>query len=221
MEIPACAAVLPRAARDAVRDRHPGGDGELYRRAPVSGHGAEEIQIPQHQGGFGGHRHRMAAGVEYLQHLPGNPEPALDRLVRVRDSTEHGGRGSVAGPSCQLPLQLLGGVGLVEESALEIQPRRQPEPGMRRPCVTVNAAMLAAAVGIDGTLEGHVRRSIPADDGAAGIHRKLGAQGFRRLLIPTVVDRLAAVVRVAIVRVGNDAAAPLQCATMVAHVAFR
>src|SRR5690606_16038662 len=61
-----------------------------------------------------------------------------------------------------------------------IEPGGEIEVAVARPGVAVDAAVLAAHVGIDGALEGYVRRSVPADD-APRFHGR--EHGFRRGLI--------------------------------------
>jgi hypothetical protein len=53
----------------------------------------------------------------------------------------------------QLPLQKRGRIVLGEDLGLEVQTRRQAEPGMGRAREAIDATMLAAAIGIDRTVE--------------------------------------------------------------------
>ena len=71
----------------------------------------------------------------------------------------------------ELGAQQRGGVGLVEDPGLEVDAGREIDVGMARPRVAVDAAVLAAAVGIDRLLEGDVGRVVAGDDAA----RELGA----------------------------------------------
>ena len=94
--------------------------------------------------------------AEHLQDPAGDPEAALDRLVRVGVAAERNRAADVPLFS-QLLGEQRGGVRLIEESALEIEAGRQAEIGMTRPCVTINAAVLAATVRIDRTVEADIR----------------------------------------------------------------
>ncbi len=64
--------------------------------------------------------------------------------------------------------------------------------GMGRPGETVDAAMLAAAIGIDRTVEGDVGRIIAGDDAAGLFDLNFGAerrQVFQAL--PAIIDQFA------------------------------
>src|SRR3546814_16522662 len=79
---------------------------------------------------------------------------------------------------------------------------------MGRPRKAVDAAVLAAAIGIDRAIEGDVRRVVVGDDPARGIDRKGGGEARRLLLgrAPTVVHRLALRRLVASVPIADGAA---------------
>src|SRR5690606_36592718 len=117
------------------------------------------------------------------------PEASLDRLVRVRHRTDVDRLAAVAGTG-ELRGEQLRGVGLGEEARFEVQPRRQAEVPVVGPGVAVDAAVLAAAVGIDGEIERNVRRAVARDD-AAGVfdqHARVRSRGGIRIRIrPAVV----------------------------------
>ena len=75
----------------------------------------------------------------------------------------------------QFALQQFRRVRLHEQLRFEIEPGRQPEIGVGRPREAIDAAVLAAAIGIDRAVEGNVRRVVAGDDLAGGIdrHRRL------------------------------------------------
>ena len=67
---------------------------------------------------------------------------------------------------------------------------------MARPRVAVDAPVLAAAVRIDGAVEGDVRRGVVADDPAARVRRECRAELRRRQIIVTPVVILAMILTV-------------------------
>ena len=134
---------------------------------------------------------RMVRPRQHLEHRARDPELLLDRLVGVGVRPHRDGLGGVAG-LCQLLLEELGGVRLREQLGLEIEPGREPLIGVGRPREAVDAAMLAAAIGVDRAVEADVGRVVPRDDGARPLDRHLGLER-RRLFgkIPAVVEALA------------------------------
>ncbi len=97
----------------------------------------------------------MARLGQYLDQSPRELQSPLDRLIGVGVHAKSDGRHPVAGPS-QLAPQLLGRIGLVEKPGFEIEPRRETEEGMTGPGVAIDATVLAATVGVDGTIEGQI-----------------------------------------------------------------
>ena len=91
--------------------------------------------------------------------------------------------------------------GFAKSLRLEVEARRQVEVRVRRPREAVDAAVLAALVGIDRLVERDVRRIVVRDDRArtAGSSRSScsGGSGSSRrvrvVVVPAVVDRLARV----------------------------
>src|SRR5258708_24954026 len=72
--------------------------------------------------------------------------------------------------------------------------------------VAVDAAVLAAAIGIDRLLEGDVRRIVAADDRAGRFRAHLGGDGIGYFcVVPAVVDRLVDQPGVASRRIGAGA----------------
>ena len=69
----------------------------------------------------------------------------------------------------RLLAQQPGGVRFVGQPALEVEPRREPEPGVRGPRIAVHAAVLTASVRVDGAIEGHVRRLVECERTARGV----------------------------------------------------
>ncbi|MEI9888209.1 MAG: hypothetical protein WDN08_17270 [Rhizomicrobium sp.] len=138
---------------------------------------------------------------------------SLDRLIGIGVGADGDDLGDVAGRR-QFLGQQLGGIGLGEQARFEIGAGRHAEIGVGRAREAVDAAMLAAAIGIDRLVERDVRRLVAGDDGAGGVADDLGAQGGRGTVlgapavIPAVVDQDAFLGLVAPHRVGKGAAAP-------------
>src|SRR5579864_275231 len=106
--------------------------------------------------------------VELLQHLEdasGYPKLALDRLVGIGVGAERNDVAAVTGFG-QLGAQQLGPVLLDEDAALEIESRREAEIGVGRPRIAIDAAVLAATIGIDRTIEADIGRIVPRNDAA-------------------------------------------------------
>ena len=99
-------------------------------------------------------------------------------------------RGLIAGLG-ELALERSTGIGLGEQLGLEIEPGRQAEKGVGRPREAIDAAMLAAPIGVDRAVEADVGRGIAGDDAP---RRDLLHFGGERLELakrfPAVVDRL-------------------------------
>ncbi|MNR35912.1 hypothetical protein D3C85_1537880 [compost metagenome] len=87
----------------------------------------------------------------------------------------------------QLFFQHIGGVGLGDQPGFEIQPRRHVPIGVTGPCIAVDTAMLATAIGIDRAIKGQVRRVVAGDDGFRRFDTHLGALGDGHFLIPAVI----------------------------------
>ena len=121
----------------------------------------------------------MASVEAHFEHLPRDPIPRLDRLVGIRIGPHRNRLGAVFGFG-QRGAQQIRRVGLGEEPGLEIQPWRQVVIGMRGPREAVNAAVLAAAIGVDRPVEGHVGRLVEAEDRLRVLLGNLRAQFHRR-----------------------------------------
>src|SRR5579864_2407418 len=80
---------------------------------------------------------------------------------------------------------------------------------MRRPRKAIHAAMLAAPIGIDGTIEADIGGIVAGDDLARGIQRHRGLE-WRKLFeaLPAVVERDPCLGLIAATGVGLRAPAP-------------
>src|SRR6185312_1864457 len=127
------------------------------------GHAGEDVDVAQHQRRFGDDADRMAGTLQHFEDAAHHLIFALDRLVRVGVGADGddlrlvGGRG-------QFLLQQFRRLRLHEQLRLEIEARRQAEIGVRRPRETVDAAVLAAAIGIDRPVEADVGTVVAGDD---------------------------------------------------------
>src|SRR5262245_3508330 len=202
-----CRSRLHLAGNRAVEggDRH----GHLDEIAPR--HPRENIDVARHQRRFRDDTDRMIGAVEDLEHRACDAVLTLDRLVWVRDGAERDVLGDVAWMR-QLALQELGGVHLGVELGLKIEPRRVTKEAMRRPSVAIDAAVLAATVGIDGLLKTDVGTVVARDDALCrlSVHIRLERLELAEAL-PAVIEGLTllALKTPDPVRTGATSAAPL------------
>src|SRR3546814_6468389 len=123
---------------------------------------------------------RSAAVGQHLhagaRHLPFG----LDLLERVGVGAK-GDWANVIALFRKLLFQQLRRVWLGEQLRLEINAGRQVVIGMGRPCKAVDAAMLAAAIGVDRAIETDVGRIVAGDDRARPFHRDASPERRRRV----------------------------------------
>ena len=117
----------------------------------------------------------MVRGFQHFEHLAHDAAFALDRLVRIGVGADRDGPRLIAGLG-DLFFQEFRRIGLGEELGFEIEARRQADIAVRRPRETVDAAMLAAPIGVHGAVEGNVRRGIACDDAARHLGLNLGLE---------------------------------------------
>ena len=131
---------------------------------------------------------------QHLEHPAGHLQPALQRLVGVRVRAERNRPADVARPR-QLLLQQPGGILLDEYLGLEVEPGRQAQMAVARAGVAIDAAVLAAAIGVDRLVERYVRQVVVRDDRACPVGEQLRRRsrlvGQRLEAAPAVVERLA------------------------------
>ncbi len=125
---------------------------------------------------------------QHFNHAPCDAVAAFNRLIGIGVGPQRNG-GRYVALRRQFRAQQFRRVGLDEELALEIQPRRQAHVGVGRPGIAIDAAVFTAAIGIDGPVEGNIRRLIARDDRLGRLGENLGAQ-FRNVgqRVPTVID---------------------------------
>jgi hypothetical protein len=196
-------------ARDAAIERGHG-DGDLD-EVP-GGHSGEDVDIAHHQGRLGNDADRMAGAVEHLEDGPGYEVLALDRLVGVGDRAKRNVFRHVARVA-ELLLQQRGGVDLGVQLGLEIEAGGVAQIAVRWAGEAIDAAVLAAAVGVDRLIEADVRAVIAGNDALGDFLAHVGLEGFQiAQALPTVVEGLALLVLVAADAVGaRAAAAPAFC----------
>ena len=85
--------------------------------------------------------------VQYFQNITGNAQPAFDRLPGIGVGADGQWLADVARLPEFLPEQP-GGFRLVVELGFEVEPRRMPEIGVAGSGIAIDAAMLAAAIGV-------------------------------------------------------------------------
>ena len=194
-------------ARDpAVQRRHRDCDLD----DPPLRHPRQDVHVAHHQRRLRDDADGMRGSLQHLEQAARDAMLALDRLVGVGDGAERDHLGHVAWPG-QLALQQLGGVHLGVELGLEVEARRVPEIAVGRPRKTVDAAVLAAAVGVDRLVEADIRAVVGRYDalGRLAVHNSLEGLELGQAF-PAVVEGLA---QLALeppdpVRSGAPAAAP-------------
>ena len=187
-----------------------GGDGQADMDEVAGGKALEDVEVAQHAGGFGHDRHRMTESLQHLQHGAGELERALHRLVGVGVGAERHRPGDVAGLA-ELALQQRRELGLEVEQGLEVEAGGVAEIGVGGAGVAVDAAMLAAAIGVDRAIEAEVGAGVPSHGALGAVlqergreRRQLGEVGER---VPAVIEGLAGRGLEADRRVGHGAAA--------------
>ena len=206
---PGCRRARLEVAREAGIER---GQGDHRVRQAVACHRGEQVDVALDQAALRDQRQRMAAAREDLDAAAREPQPPLDRLPGIGDRADRDRVAAIAAPR-QLGLQQDRRIDLREQARLEVEARRQPEVGVPGPRIAVHAAVLAAAIRVDGRGETDVRRLVADDDRAGrllGHHRGRAGRVRRTFGIggPAVVDRLACIAREAARGAGYRAPPP-------------
>ena len=197
---PACDQPLerlqPPVGRARARLHGPGelaverGHRQRHLHQAALGHRGEKIEIAQHQRRFGDDADRVIRRAQHFEDAPHDAVAPLDRLIGIGVGADGDGTHRIAGIG-QLAGQSFGSVGLGEQLGLEVEPRRQAEKGMGRPGEAVDAAMLAAPIGVDRTVEADIGGFVAGDDAP---RRHLLHFGGERIefaeRVPAIVDRL-------------------------------
>jgi hypothetical protein len=133
------------------------GDRQVHVHQLVARQVGEQVEVARDQRALGDDVHRVPRLAQHFQQPARDAVVALDRLPAVGVDAQRHRRGRVARPG-QFLAQALDRIRLGEQPGFEIQPRRQVQVGVRGPREAVHAAVLAAAVGIDGAVEADVGR---------------------------------------------------------------
>ena len=204
--------VQPPPGRRGARFHRPrqlavqGGDGNRYLDEALPRHLAQNVDVAGDQRRLGDDADRVLVLGQHLQHLTRDPPFPLDGLVGIGVGADGDHPRLIAGLG-QFPPQELCSVRLGKQLALKVEPGGQAHIGMGGPRETIDAAMLAAPIGIDGPVEGNVRRLVAGDDGPGRFVADMGAKRTIVLLdVPPVVKRLRGLVLEAPGPVGTRAA---------------
>jgi hypothetical protein len=171
---------LERAGEAAIERRHRERDGGQ----PFLGHIGENVDVALDERRFGDDAHRMVELLQHLEDAARDPELALGRLIGIGIGA-HGDRLACIPRLGELGLEQPGRFRLDEDAALEIEPGRQAEIGMGRAGEAIDAAMLAAAIGVDRAVETNIRRGVAGDDRLGAVDDKGGLQRYGCLVGPT------------------------------------
>ncbi len=154
--------------------------------------------------------HGMTVFREQLQQLPSDLQRLLGRLIGVRVGTDRYRFALVAG---LLPLvkQPSSGVGLVEDLSFKVESRGKIQIAVAGSRITIDAAMFTPLIGIDGSVEGDVRRIIAADDSTRLHGPEYGFRGCRGSLLRLRSVKFGRLNREAAVRCVDGAAAFVRC----------
>ncbi|MCY1360082.1 hypothetical protein D9M69_466900 [compost metagenome] len=113
--------------------------------------------------------------AQQLDHAAREPQLALDGLVAVGGGADRKVAGAVA-LAPEFGAQHLDEVALGDELGLEVEAGREVQVAVRGPRKAVDAAVLAAAVRIERTVEGDVGRLVAAEHRLHVLEAHLGGQ---------------------------------------------
>ena len=131
------------------------GDGDCALGEAFSRHRTQNVEIAQDQGGLGDEDDRVPVAGEDLEQVARVLQPSFDRLPGICIGPDHEWGGFVAG-AVEMGFQKGRAVRLGHDDALEVQARRIAQIRVAGPGVAIDAAMLAASIGIDRLVEGNV-----------------------------------------------------------------
>ena len=144
---------LHRPGELCVERRHRNRD--LGETTPA--HIGQNVEIARHPRRLGDDGDGMIIGRQNFQNAARDAVALFDRLIGIGVRAHGDGRDFIP-LARQFPLKEHCRIGLRKKPALEIEARREPHIGMRRSGKAVDAAMLAASIGIDRAVEGNVGR---------------------------------------------------------------
>ena len=126
-----------------------------------------EVSVAEDEGGFGHGGDGLAAVGEDFEALAGDLHFVFDGLVDVGAGGHDDGLGFPAGVG-EFFFEEVGGVGLGHEFGFEIEAAGETEVFVVLACEAVDAAVFAAAVGVEGPVEGDVGGGVDAVDDGLG-----------------------------------------------------
>jgi hypothetical protein len=130
----------------------------------------------------------MVGAVEHLENAAHHLVFAFDRLIRVGIGADRDHARRIVRRG-NFALQQFRRIGLHEQLGFKVEAGREPHIGVGRPGETVDAAVLAPAVGIDRAVEPDVGRIIARDDLARFFLGDGGLEGRQFLdRAPAVVE---------------------------------
>ena len=158
------------------------GHGNKDGNATVARELTEDIAVAGDEGVLRDDRDRVAQLGAHLEAGAGQPELAFGRLIAVGHAAE---RDALRLPARrgQLEAEQFGRAEFHHDFGLEIEPARETEKLVIRPCVAVGAAVLATSIRIQGPGEGQVGAVVGGEDRFRRVEIKLGA-GVGRLVKP-------------------------------------
>ncbi len=164
-----------RVVQGGERDGHRGG----VRAREVR----EQVGVAHHQRVLGDHRHGIAQLSQDRQAGAGELERALDGLVAVGHPAG-GDDPRPPGRLRQLGAQEPRRIGFDQDARLEVHSSRPAEEFVARSRIAIDAAVLAAAVGVEAGVEAEVGTVVVREDGARAVGEEArGGPGRGRTVI--------------------------------------
>jgi hypothetical protein len=148
----------------------------------------------------------MAPALHGFENAAGDAIAALDRLIDVGDAAQHDRLRPIARLG-EFGFQELNRVRLDEQLGLEIEPWRKTDIGVVWARVAIDAAVLAAAIGIDRLVEGDVRAVVDGDDRLRQLWRDDRLKRTHFLCGPAVIEGFSGKALVAAARIAARAPA--------------
>ena len=170
-----------------VQRRH--GDRDLNQS--FTRHRREDVDVARDQRGFRHYAHGVIGARQRFEHAPHDAAALFGRLVWIGVGADRQRSRNIARRR-QFALQHLRRALLDENLGLEIEAGRIADIGVGGPRVAIDAAMLAAAIGIDRAVEADVGRVVARDDASRLLYMYIGLERGQVLQrAPSVVDLLA------------------------------
>ena len=152
------------------------------------GHRLQNVDVARDQRRFGDDADWMVRLRQHFEDRSRDAPLPFDRLIRIGICPKRDRLRLVAGLG-EFLCQQRRSIGLGVEFGFEIEPRRMPEIAMARARIAVDAAMLAAAVGIDRAVERDVGAVVARDDRLGGVLENFRLKGLQQTeAFPAVVE---------------------------------